>query len=362
MKRTIKIVLLSLVSVLIIAAVSASVVFFKLDHKLSRMTPANTYLAGVDISRMTRAEAVHTIKNELDDQTDGYTLVIKANRDGESREKSVSLSEFINCEYSDQLDEVLEKSKITDLKERVLRVFNYLTDQEASRTQINLHYTLVAPEFQKSVEDFAEFMHKDPVNATRTIYGDSVNITPEQAGTDLDIEASLKRIEEALKPFNSGKLPVNKNIPVEVASKETPAEITASSFQGVITINLSSHKLHLFQGDKCIKTYKIGCGAPGFETPTGLLQITRKRKDPTWVNPDPQGWGINMPEKIGPGPGNPLGPRALDLNRPAIRIHGVSDHSKLGVSRSHGCINMAYADVIDLFEYASVGMPVNVHY
>ena len=48
----------------------------------------------------------------------------------------------------------------------------------------------------------------------------------------------------------------------------------------------------------------------------------RKLVNPSWHNPAPDGWGADMPLVIPPGPGNPLGTRALALNAPGILIHG----------------------------------------
>ena len=53
-------------------------------------------------------------------------------------------------------------------------------------------------------------------------------------------------------------------------------------------------------------------GSGGFPTPKGFWHIVNKRKNPTWVNPEPTGWGKSMPASIPPGPGNPLGPRAIE--------------------------------------------------
>jgi lipoprotein-anchoring transpeptidase ErfK/SrfK len=41
-----------------------------------------------------------------------------------------------------------------------------------------------------------------------------------------------------------------------------------------------------------------------------------------------------------------------------IYIHGTNAESKLGTPASHGCVRMANADVIDLFERVEVGTPV----
>jgi lipoprotein-anchoring transpeptidase ErfK/SrfK len=67
-----------------------------------------------------------------------------------------------------------------------------------------------------------------------------------------------------------------------------------------------------------------------------------------------------MPASIPPGPGNPLGLRALDWSASGIRFHGVplSEYSSLGHNASHGCIRMSEEDVIQLYDLVDIGTPI----
>ena len=49
---------------------------------------------------------------------------------------------------------------------------------------------------------------------------------------------------------------------------------------------------------------------------------------------------------------------SVDTMRRYIYIHGTPDDVELGRPGSHGCIRMANADVIDLFDRVAVGTPV----
>ena len=62
-----------------------------------------------------------------------------------------------------------------------------------------------------------------------------------------------------------------------------------------------------------------------------------------------------MPASIPPGPGNPLGTRAMNLSAPGIRIHGTPSWNSIGYSVSHGCIRMRIPDVEALYPMLSVG-------
>lgn len=51
---------------------------------------------------------------------------------------------------------------------------------------------------------------------------------------------------------------------------------------------------------------------------------------------------------------------ACDTMRRYIYIHGTPDIVTLGVPGSHGCIRMANADLIELFDLVSVGITVEI--
>jgi L,D-transpeptidase ErfK/SrfK len=61
---------------------------------------------------------------------------------------------------------------------------------------------------------------------------------------------------------------------------------------------------------------------------------------------------------IPPGPGNPLGTRALYLNADGIRIHGTPSDSSIGSYASHGCIRMHISESEALYPLVPVGTPV----
>jgi lipoprotein-anchoring transpeptidase ErfK/SrfK len=123
-------------------------------------------------------------------------------------------------------------------------------------------------------------------------------------------------------------------------------------------VRLSELKLYLYDGLRLEKTYPVAARQPGYPTPEGDWNIVNKRVNPTWVNPAPEGWGASLPPVIGPGAGNPLGTRALDLDASGIRIHGTYDSGSIGTYASHGCIRMYIEDSEELFDIVPVGTPV----
>ena len=50
----------------------------------------------------------------------------------------------------------------------------------------------------------------------------------------------------------------------------------------------------------------------------------------------------------------------VDSMRRYIYIHGTPDTEPMGVPRSHGCVRMRNADVVELFDMVDAGMPVEL--
>lgn len=50
----------------------------------------------------------------------------------------------------------------------------------------------------------------------------------------------------------------------------------------------------------------------------------------------------------------------VDTMRRYVYIHGCPDSAPMGIARSHGCVRMRNADVIELYELASAGMAVEI--
>ncbi len=126
-----------------------------------------------------------------------------------------------------------------------------------------------------------------------------------------------------------------------------------------LVLSLSQRKIFLYRNGELLKTYPCAVGRAGFATPKGHWRVVGKRKNPAWYNPRSP-WSANMPAIIPPGPSNPLGTRAIELNAPAIRIHGTPNPSSVGRAVSHGCIRMYRNDVEELFDEVTMGVPVAI--
>ena len=109
-----------------------------------------------------------------------------------------------------------------------------------------------------------------------------------------------------------------------------------------------------------VRTWPVAVGTGGSPTPTGTFTVGAKRFEPTWVNPARDRWGADLPARIGPGPDNPLGLRALNWNRVGggdtlIRFHGTPNEDSIGEAASNGCVRMFNDDVIELYDLVPSG-------
>lgn len=133
-----------------------------------------------------------------------------------------------------------------------------------------------------------------------------------------------------------------------------------SDVHDVLVVHQSQRLVELYRGDEVIRSWPVAVGTGGSPTPTGTFVVGAKRYEPTWVNPAPDRWGEDMPARIGPGPDNPLGLRALNWNRlgggdTLIRFHGTPNEASIGEAASNGCVRMFNDDVIDLYGLVSSG-------
>lgn len=93
----------------------------------------------------------------------------------------------------------------------------------------------------------------------------------------------------------------------------------------------------------------------------GRTEIVKKRLNPIWIpTPDMRRRDPNLPAKVGPGPDNPLGTRALNLGWTYYRIHGIDRPEKVGNPVSSGCFGLYNSDIEELFEMTKVGTQVVV--
>lgn len=130
---------------------------------------------------------------------------------------------------------------------------------------------------------------------------------------------------------------------------------------GSIVISQSARELYLILDDKTAIVYPVAVARRGKEW-FGAARVEGKFVQPDWSPPDTvRRDHPGLPDVIpGGSPANPMGARAITLDRDEIAIHGTSKlmRASIGTAASYGCIRMLNKDVIDLFDRVAVGAPV----
>jgi LysM repeat protein len=115
----------------------------------------------------------------------------------------------------------------------------------------------------------------------------------------------------------------------------------------------STFTLDLYLQDTYVRSFKVGLGKPGYETPTGLWRVQENGKliKPTWTDPD-TGRVFKASD-----PDYPLGSRWIALDgvsgaakdKTGFAIHGTKDPEQIGTAGSRGCIRMYNGDAVLMY-------------
>jgi lipoprotein-anchoring transpeptidase ErfK/SrfK len=130
---------------------------------------------------------------------------------------------------------------------------------------------------------------------------------------------------------------------------------------GTILVRQSERHLYFVRGDGTAIRYPVAVGKPGKQW-LGWARVDGKHVEPAWGPPDEvKRDNPRLPDVIpGGSPHNPMGARALTLDRGEYAIHGTNRPGSIGTFASYGCIRMYNQDIKDLFGRVNVGATVVV--
>jgi len=319
----------------------ASYATFRYTQRYEGKILPGSNIAGVDVSGMTRAEALVVVEHAIRPQ---LTRVVRVTY--EDRTWSVTPTELgARSDAADAVDAALSASRDTSFLERMrMQVFG---DELGFGREIAITYP------RRSVRGFVKGVassYELEVRDARVDYSTGwVEIVRERAGRDVLERKSGRALMRTLRRGGHE---------APLAVKVLKPEVTTAAFDQVLLLRIGENKLYLYEDGEITNEWTVATGQPEYRTPTGLYEVVEKRYMPTWVNPDPTGWGASMPASIPPGPGNPLGVRALNWDAEAIRFHGTSATYSLGYNASHGCVRLSNDEVIGLYDLVDVGTPI----
>ncbi|HAL30873.1 MAG TPA: hypothetical protein DCP20_09195 [Coriobacteriia bacterium] len=328
-------------SILLFAAAGGGAVAVAGDWRTREILPAGSSIAGVDVSGMTRQEARELIARDVAAPlAEPITL-----RHGD-RSFTLVASSMVTVDVDAMVDTAFRPQAASTLAERMADRFA----ERESGGSADLSITLDEKALAAWLERTAASIDTTAADATLALELDTIVVRPSMTGMSLDTTATAEVLRSALTSDERA---------VQAVIRSTEPTTTEADLGPAILVDISERRLHLYERGALAKTYGVAVGTPGHPTPRGEFEITQKRYMPTWGNPG-SAWAANMPSYIGPGPNNPLGTRALNLNVGGIRIHGTNIDSSIGTAASHGCMRMHRWDIEELYERVDVGTPVYV--
>ena len=213
---------------------------------------------------------------------------------------------------------------------------------------------LEAEDLTSVVAAIASEVDTAAASATGTYSGGRVQVSRGTIGRAVSRATTRELLATALvEGGTTVELPVD---PVQPA-------VTSANFDTTLVVRQSARVVELHRGGQLAGSWPVAVGTGGSPTPTGTFTIGAKRFEPTWVNPAPDRWGADLPARVGPGPDNPLGLRALNWNRVGggdtlIRFHGTPNEDSIGEAASNGCVRMFNDDVVQLYDLVPSGAMV----
>ncbi|MDO9128705.1 MAG: L,D-transpeptidase [Anaerolineales bacterium] len=142
-------------------------------------------------------------------------------------------------------------------------------------------------------------------------------------------------------------LPTNTPQVIPTLEPATPVPpIAGGDGERWIDVDLSQQRVYAYEGNVMVNSFIVSTGTWRYPTVTGQFRVYVKYR---------------YTDMSGPGYYLPNVPYTMYFYK-GYALHGTYWHSNFGTPMSHGCVNLSISDAGWLFNWASVGTLVNVHY
>ena len=183
------------------------------------------------------------------------------------------------------------------------------------------------------------------------VYGSAAGGTPAQtlANPQPDGTSLVFLVTEARGDWLHVLLPVRPNGSTGWI-KASQVKLSQHDFR--IVVELSAHRITVYQGDAVFDQEPIGVGTQDTPTPGGLYYTKELLRPPDPTGPyGPYAYGLSGYSDAVPNFAGGDG---------VIGIHGTNDPTSLGRNASHGCIRMSNAGISKLAQTLPLGVPVEI--
>ena len=315
------------------------------DFQSRGIVPQGVRVAETSLGGMTETEARAVIEQEV---ATPLLRPLTVQADGESL--TLDPREILAVDVDGMISDAYALRRQTPF---VGRLRNQVAG-EPLITDVKPRFAIDSARLSAWISSVAEKTDRPAIDAAIRIEKGKIVMINSVAGRKLDTSATVTAIKGAL--TSDTALADKSARTIAAVVRDTQPALPDSEFGKAIVVDESERRIWLYSNMKLEKTYRCAVGTRQYPTPKGSWTIVNKRFRPTWRNPG-SAWAKDMPPFIAPGPGNPLGTRALDLNASGIRIHGSSANSSIGTAASHGCMRMHMWDIEDLYPRVPVGTP-----
>jgi lipoprotein-anchoring transpeptidase ErfK/SrfK len=156
---------------------------------------------------------------------------------------------------------------------------------------------------------------------------------PTPAGTEIPGGLVMEVVEEAA-PDTSAYVPPQEQYP------------SSGNGERWIDVDLTNQRVYAYEGDVVVNSFIVSTGTWLTPTVTGSYKVYVKYRSASMSGP-----GYYLPDV----------PYIMYFYK-GYGLHGTYWHNNFGTPMSHGCVNLRTDEAAWLFNWASVGTVVNVHY
>jgi hypothetical protein len=328
--------------VLVLALGGVAYATFRYEQANAGRLLAGTTIGGVDVSGMTRAEAIAAVREHARADLDRQIVVVVEGERFTATARELGRRTWVGR----AVDQAVDAAEQVGWVERAWRRFR--NDPVDLDIELSIGGDRGVSGF---VRRAAREISVDPRNASIGM-GEKRGLVfrEAKAGSALDVRPAERLLSRALETGSSK---------VRWSVHRVAPKVTSRTMMPTIVVHVDTNRLDLYDGFQVARSWDVATAKPGWITPVGEWSLYQKRENPTWYNPALDSWGAGLPAVVPGGPGNPMGTRALYITAPGlIRIHGTTSPESIGRYASHGCIRMHNADVEELYDLVPVGAKV----
>lgn len=320
------------------------------DHAGKDVIPEGVTMAGIPLGGLTAAEAHDKLQREYLPKLNRPVTV----HHGRHSFTLTPQQSEVKVDLDVVVDQALAEAERGNMFSRSYR---RLTGGEVDAT-LTPDTTFNKANVVRFLDRIRRTVDRDPVDAKVEMGVSGVTVQESRIGLEVRASELHQQIRAAIVD------PSAKHALVARTDHTEPEVSTAElskRYEIAIVVDRARFQLRLYKNLKLVKTYAVGLGMAGRETPSGEYTIANKAVDPAWTKPYSDWVPEDEQGTVVPGgvPENPLKARWMGIYD-GVGIHGIdpSLYGTIGTAASHGCVRMRIDEVEELYDQVPVGAPI----